>query len=640
MKLRLYILFTITFFISLRAIASHIVGGEVTYVYKSTADNANNYEVSITIYEDCLNGDPTAIAQDNPAYVVVFDGDGNFIRFDSLYANTVLIPTNFSNSCITNYPQTCLQKRTFTNNYSLPQNTTGYYVAYQRCCRNASIRNILNPGSTGATYFCTIPAKPLINNSAVFKNYPPQIICNNNPLVYDNSATDADGDSLSYGFCESYTGGSDNDAKPIAGPPPYTQVQYVPGFSSGDPISSVPTIQIDPTTGLITGTPVQVGRYLVTVCCYEWRYNPATKKMENINIMKREFQFVVTDCSKKVVADIPQYSTDYNTYVVDCKNYTVNFTNTSTGGFTYHWDFGLKSDPADTSNAFQPSFTYPDTGVYVVKLLVNPGSTCPDSITRFVKVFPYFHADFSDSGLPCPLSPIYFTDLSSATIKPVTTWQWNFGDGDSTTAKNPVHSYANGGNYNVTLISGNIKDCIDTAVKQVVIQNFMPFAGDDTIIVRGQSILFNATGGIDYTWSPPTNLSDTSIYNPVGYFPDTGHFKYSVFIVSSFGCSGSDSMTVWVVNQASFFVPNAFTPNGDGKNDIFKPIAVGYKELSYFRVFNRWGEEVFFTTSFEVGWDGTYLGEKAQPGVYFWEMGFVDKSGKAGFLKGDVTLIR
>jgi len=594
----------------------------------------HKYLVSLSIYEDCLNGLRSAIAADNPAFLAVFDPAE--VELDTSVYDTsfITVPTNFSNNCVAHIPATCLDKRTFIKTYYLPPNASGYLVAYQRCCRSGAIMNIVDPSDSGATYYCNIPADPYVNNSAVFKNFPPQIICLDNPLVYDHSATDADGDSLSYGFCSALVGANDpTNSKPYPSAPPYDSVVYIPPFSAQAPLSSYPVLHIDPVTGLITGTPNRLGRYLVTVYCNEYRHGVF------INKITREFQFVVTSCTKTVIADIPEFSNEPNTYIVDCRNYTVEFANTSSGGFAYRWNFGLGGGN-DTSDQFQPVFTYPDTGTYDVKLVVNPGSTCPDSITRLVKVYPYFIADFTDSGRFCTGATIGFTDLSSATLKPIISWEWYFGDGDSSFVQNPTHTYLYGGTYNVVLMSQNYKDCADTAVRQVTVDNFKPFAGNDTMIVKGESVPFDATGGTQYTWSPGTNLSSTDVYNPVGYYPDTGVFTYTVHVVSDYGCAGNDTITVTVVNQASFQVPTAFTPNGDGKNDVFRPIAVGYRSLNYFRVFNRWGQQVYYSTSFETGWDGTFNSKKADLGTYFWDMSYTDRFGKEGFLKGDVTLIR
>lgn len=627
--------------------ASHIVGGEVTYRYLGpSGTSSSRYEITLVIYEDCKNGQPDAIQQDNPAFLSVFSLTPGIPRIildtTIFFSSSVNVPANFTNACVSNIPEVCLLKKTFIRQYTLTNNDSGYIISYQRCCRNGQIANIVDPGNQGATYFCVIPPRRLAttNSSAVFNNFPPQIICVNNPLYYDNSATDIDGDSLTYEFCTASEGvfedpGGGTNVKPYPGPPPYPDAQYInPPYSASMPFTGFPPIQIDPNTGIITGTPNRIGRYLVTVCCHEWRNGVL------INTTKREFQFVVTDCSKVVVASIPQYSTDVNTYIVECDSFNVKFVNNSKGGFSYHWDFGVPGITSDTSNEFQPSYTYSDTGVFTVKLVVNPGSTCPDSISRFVKVFPKFHSDFSDSGLQCPGLPIYFKDQSQATIKPIISWTWNFGDGYFSNIQDPVHIYSTGGTYNVLLVSQNIKNCIDTIVHQVVIETFKPNAGKDTVIVKGESIFFNATGGTSYLWSPTTYLSDPTIPNPIGIYPDTGVINYVVAVKSAYGCEGNDTIKVWVVNQAAFFMPTAFTPNGDGLNDVFRPVVVGYRSIRSFRIYNRWGQVVYFSDNINDGWDGTYNHKLADMGTYYWQLNYTDRFGKEAYLKGDMTLIR
>lgn len=620
--------------------ATHIVGGEFTYTCLSSSGGNRTYMLRLDIYQDCLTGSPPAISQDNPAIFAIFEGNGRLVLVDTNIGLTGIpprVPSNFNNACLNNPPATCLFKATFQKQYTLPVNATGYYVVYQRCCRNESVINIVNPAAVGATYYCILPpAQVACNNSAVFKNYPPQIICINNPIVYDHSATDADGDSLTYEFCTAYEGGSNNDAKPIPTSINFDPLRYRAGYSAAQPMTGNPPLQIDRTTGLITGTPTQTGRYVVTVCCNEWRNGVI------INTVKREFQFVVTNCSRAVVANIPQFSDEFNTYIVNCKNNTVRFSNLSTGGFSYNWDFGVPGSTTDTSTAFEPTFTYPDTGVYEVKLVVNRGSTCPDSITRFVKIFPVFDGDFSISGLPCPKGEIHFTDLSTATFKPVTSWSWNFGDGKTATDQNPVHIYDTGGRYNIVFIPKTIKGCTDTVKKRIDVEDFRPYSGiqKDTIIVKGERINFQGSGGIFYTWTPATYLSNPNIPNPVGFYPDTGRITYVVHVKSEIGCEGDDTIKVWVVDQATLFVPSGFTPNGDGINDVLRPIGIGYKKINYFRVYNRYGEMVFYTIYFGEGWDGTFHGKPADIGTYYWQLSTTNRFGVEEKIKGDATLIR
>jgi gliding motility-associated-like protein len=617
--------------------ASHIVGGEFTYKYVGSTGSGYKYELKLTIYEDCLNAKEGVIGGDDPGLFAVYSVAGGSVPLsvDTIAsAESDSVPSNFNNACITNPPRLCLLKRTFVIDYTFSPSSSGYIITYQKCCRNAAIANIANAGGTGSTYFCVIPPFRYTNNSAVFKNYPPQIICINNPLDYDNGATDADGDSLSYEFCNALVGGEDH-SRPIPAAPPYDSVTWLtPTYYYTHPITGYPPIRINPVTGRITGTPNRLGRYLVTVCCHEWRHGIL------INTVKREFQFVVTNCSKAVVACMPQYSTDINTYIINCANYSVHFVNCSNGGTTWLWKFGVPGAPTDQSTAFEPDFTFPDTGTYSITLFVNPGSTCEDSITRLVKIYPSFAAAFSESGPQCAGDTIVFNDQSSSTLKPINYWKWNFGDGDSSFLQNPTHRFLYGGTYKVTLVSENARDCVDTALNQVVIENFQPFAGNDTIIVKGEKVQFNASGGDAYTWRPATNLNDTVISNPLGFYPDTGRFTYYVHVKSEFGCSGYDTIKVIVVGQAEFFMPNAFTPNGDGKNDIFRPIAVGYSGLKYFRIFNRFGQVVYDKTTLDGGWDGTFNNKLCDLGTYYWEIFFTDRYGKDSFLKGDVTLIR
>lgn len=627
-RLSLLVIFLSSFTTSF---ASHIVGGEMTY----KCLNNNQYQLQIDLYIDCLTGDSNAILADSTAFIGIFSGDGRLLDTLAIRANAMQPPIDpeVPSQCVDNYPDVCLKKISFVTRLTLPPSTTGYRILYQRCCRNSTVQNIRNPGRTGATYYCDIPPANLAtcNNSAIFKNYPPQIICVDNPLVYDHGATDVDGDSLSYEFCQAYAGGSDGDAKPLPVDPTLDPVNYVTGYSASRPMPGNPRIQIDPKTGMITGTPSLIGRFVVTVCCNEWRNGVI------INTVKREFQFVVTNCSRKVIANIPQFSPEFNTYIVECDDYTVDFVNNSAGGFTYDWTFG---DGA-SSTEFQPSHTYADTGIYMVKLIVNKGQAgCTDSIERIVKVFPSYKADFETEGLFCPNTPIQFKDLSVATYNPIVEWNWDFGDGGFSTEQNPIHTFPAGNNYNVVFESASIKGCRDTARKQLSVDNFQPFAGNDTIIVKGERLRFQASGGLEYTWSPADGLSFPNTPNPQAYYPDTGHYVYNVHIKSAAGCEGDDSIKVWVVEQASLFVPSAFSPNGDGLNDFLKPLGVGYANVRFFRVFNRFGELVFDGKDFSRGWDGTYKGQRADLGTYFWVLGVTNRFGVNEMIKGDVILVQ
>lgn len=618
----------------LKSYASHIIGGEFTYTYQGN----NVYRVTLSIYQDCLTGNPSAIQQDNPAKVTIFEGDGNIYLQDAtlVAVSSVLIPSNFSNSCITNVPNTCLRKTVFVKDYVLPTNTLGYRILYQRCCRNATILNIDNPGTTGASYYCDIP--PLgtigVNNSAIFKVDPPQIICLNVPFVYDHSATDADGDSLSYNLCEAYIGGSQSNSSPMPNSISLFPVNYSVPYTFDNPIQGNPGIQIDAVSGLMYFTPTIQGRYVVTVCCNEWRNGII------INTSKREFQFVITNCYKTTIANIPQYSTDFNTYIFTCKSKEINFKNTSIGGLTYHWDFGVANLQSDTSNLFEPTFTYLDTGTYKVKLIVNPNSTCSDSITRYVKVYPSFKTDFNISGNPCPNTIINLNAQITNTAPPTTFYNWYSNGNLISNDANTTTSYTTSGKNFITLVAGNSKGCKDSIKKEYVIDNFIPFAGNDTTIVVGEQIQFNASGGSQYSWTPNLYLNVANIADPVGFYPMIDTILYTVNITSSNGCIGADDIVVRIVKQGSYFMPSGFTPNNDGNNDRIRPILIGYTKLNYFSIYNRWGELLFNSKNINDSWDGTYKDQKCELGTYFYTISVTDRNNKIDNYKGDFILLR
>jgi gliding motility-associated-like protein len=181
----------------------------------------------------------------------------------------------------------------------------------------------------------------------------------------------------------------------------------------------------------------------------------------------------------------------------------------------------------------------------------------------------------------------------------------------------------------------------DTVVVNVL-PKINPFAGNDTAVVVGQPLQFNATGGISYEWSPSTGLNHTNIHNPLAFYD--GSFDsiiYKVIISNEQGCADSDYIKVVIFKtNPSIFVPTAFTPNSDGKNDVFRPIAVGISKFEYFRVFNRWGQLVFETKISGRGWDGKIGGKEQGSNTYVWVVKGTDWTGKQVFEKGTVTLIR
>jgi gliding motility-associated-like protein len=165
----------------------------------------------------------------------------------------------------------------------------------------------------------------------------------------------------------------------------------------------------------------------------------------------------------------------------------------------------------------------------------------------------------------------------------------------------------------------------------------------DTVVSAGQAVqLLAVSAGTYYTWTPATGLDNPNIPNPVATAPaiDGASVTYQVTTTTDAGCTGEGYITITVFKGPDIYVPNAFTPNGDGRNETFVPFPVGIKQLSYFRVFNRWGQLVFSTSTLNKGWDGTLAGIEQPNGVYVWVVEGTTMNNTKINKKGTVTLIR
>ena len=181
----------------------------------------------------------------------------------------------------------------------------------------------------------------------------------------------------------------------------------------------------------------------------------------------------------------------------------------------------------------------------------------------------------------------------------------------------------------------------DTAIVTVM-PEVLAFAGNDTSVIVGQPLQLNATGGVQFVWKPADYLSNPNIADPVALFnPSVEGMRYTMVVYDPEGCSDSATIDIKIFTTPPVvFVPSAFTPNNDGKNDILRPIAVGMTKIEYFRVFNRWGQLLFSTTRNEHGWDGRINGKDQKTDQFVWEVKATDYKGNVYFQKGTTTLIR
>ena len=183
-------------------------------------------------------------------------------------------------------------------------------------------------------------------------------------------------------------------------------------------------------------------------------------------------------------------------------------------------------------------------------------------------------------------------------------------------------------------------NCEDTLYMDYEIRPLPPveIINNDTIIKYGSDIMLLATGGYLYTWTPSATLSNPNIVNPMASPKEPT--LYYVYGIGENGCKKIDSVMVDIDYSSNLFVPTAFTPNGDGKNDVFRVSNITFQRLQEFKVFNRWGQEIFSTTDIKQGWDGSWRGQPQDMGVYHYIIKLATPEGKIETYKGDVMLVR
>lgn len=371
--------------------AKHIKGGWIFYQYlgPGTTDPSKLlYKVTVKVFRDCAI--PEANQNDAVIGITIFS-TATGVQLDDIDAPLVAIDTlnkvSYS-ACINTNPPVCYHILRYEQTMELAPISGGYTLSYQRCCRISGIINITSPSSDdGNTFTIRIPGNQINqsypkNNSPVFAQNDTVLVCYNAHVSLDFSATDPDSDSLSYSFTPGITGGSvANPAQDPSFSPPFSSISYQSPYTSNDPFAT--GLQIDKNTGIITGfSPSAIGEYVVAVSVKEYRGGTFIAET------RKELHVSVAACSF-AEAILPNIQ-------LLCNGFSATFENNSlsSNNHSYTWDFGVKGILSDTSHLPTPTFSYPDTGVFTIKLIVNKGEQCSDSSSSEIRVFPGLHAGF------------------------------------------------------------------------------------------------------------------------------------------------------------------------------------------------------------------------------------------------------
>ena len=741
--------------------AAHIVGGEMTYTClgadPSTPGNML-YEFTMIVYRDC--GGQGAQFDGLPGgaqtHISVYQGDGtNFtlvnipgggggpgggtgaIRPDA--PDTTSIQGGVNTPCIIVPPDLCVEKGTYVFQQSFPIINETYYIVYQRCCRNGTINNIQTPGEAGSTYTISISPKAQLecNSSPVYNNFPEILICVDEPLNFDHSATDIDGDQLVYRFCPPVSGGSNTMVAPNPdSPPPFDEVVFVlPIYSTNEPLAGSPAVVIDPFTGLITGTPNFQGQHVVSICVDEFRNG------ELLSTVQRDFQFNIEVCESLVNAGLGGVVSSGQTYSFSsCVDSMVTIINTSFDEANiddYLWEFDIPGSTQPLSWSERDlTLTFPGPGEYLGTMTLNPGQVgCSDQANVRVVIAPPIFPDFAFEYDTCVAEPVFFTDQTDISMLNIESYFWDFGDGASSNERDPAHQYEEPGDKLVSLTITDTLGCSET-FQQVVTWFPAPpiiiiepstaigcppevvsfenlstpidstydiswdFGDGQTTMGLSPSTTYNIPGTYtvvvdiispigcfisdtfpdlifidslpeaNFVVSPPRGVSnfdpevamtdlsfnarswdwkfasgqDSSILqNPTYVFQDTGKQVVELTVTSFFGCTDTLRQIVDVVPKVTFFMPNAFTPNEDGLNEVFEGVGV-FRGITNYKmgIWNRYGQLIYETTDINAGWNGRYKnsGKLSQNGVYIYRISFTGPRGEIEQLEGYATLLK
>ncbi|MEM9886529.1 MAG: PKD domain-containing protein [Bacteroidota bacterium] len=729
--------------------ASHIIGGEISYecLGKNTFGDANRYRIIMKIYRDCQGGGTGF----DSALGVPFDASITIHRdIDSLFQVIELEDPPMvrriepsSDPCLQIPSNVCVEEGVYEFEVELAIINASYHIVYQRCCRNSTINNIIDPGRTGSTYTTEITAKAqeVCNSSPIFDNFPPIVICVGKELAFSAAASDIEGDSIFYEFCAPYTGGGPNSDTPFSPSgiapnpepaPPYQSVAFIePTYTAEQPLSTTSRFSIDANSGLIEGMPTLLGQFVVAVCMYEYRNG------ELLSIIHRDFQLNVTECTSAVTAMIQADSVDIsdNRYFFEsCSADELNFINESIirdNILSLLWRFDLGGDTLELES-WDAAVNFPNSGQYLGQLILNPNTLCGDTANIVVDIYPELTADFDFNYDSCAIAPVQFQDASIFDSQQTVNWEWSFGDSISSNLQNPLHQYEMPAAYEVTLKIKDDNQCVNKITKALP---YFPIPEEiviDPSIFKGctpQEIVFDnlsfplseeymlswdfgdgnsssaispvhtyesegiydislgiqsplgceieaffealieidaaPTAAFSYTpdqpdiRNPNISIRDESINaaeyewllndfliaqapEPSFTFQDTGLQKITLIVTHESGCQDSSTALIDIAPDVFIYVPNAFAPEGNAGNRVFKGLGILPNISDYsMSIWDRWGNPIFESSDPEAGWTGDTSGNAAAPpGVYIYVIEFMGARGKRFQYAGSLTLVR
>ncbi len=308
-----------------------------------------------------------------------------------------------------------------------------------------------------------------------------------------------------------------------------------------------------------------------------------------------------------------------------------NKTTLSSGAIaSYLWNFGDQTN----SIVVSPSKQYLNPGTYQASLLAESEAGCKASITKEVVVHDFPVANFTVDNV-CEgfaIEPANLSEIASGEL----TFEWQFGDGQTSASANPTHVYEASGAYTITLAANSGNNCKDVFQRQVTIYALpAPDAGPDTTVSKGYPALLTGSGGVNYIWSPIDGLANSNV--PITWATPLQTTDYELLVTDQFGCQNKDTVRVNVNDDYRIAASNVFTPDGNGQNDtwVIKNVET-FGDVNV-RVFDRYGTMVFQETAYQNDWRGTRGNDILPDGTYYYVITFSSNERK---YNGALTILR
>lgn len=311
---------------------------------------------------------------------------------------------------------------------------------------------------------------------------------------------------------------------------------------------------------------------------------------------------------------------------------------TARGGTSYQWLYNSAAIAGATDSIYAASLA----GSYEVNVIAL-GCTSKVATPVNLSLIKAAVPKFSNSST-CIDVPVSFFNETDTTSSGSVSWVWDFGDGQTSTLLNPVYTYKKTGTFIVKLtVTPKLCSSLPANVTKSITVDIPPVGikYPNVLAVKNKATPLSArfiANGYSYLWMPSTGLNNGAIQKPLFNFSQEQ--LYRVRLTSASGCITMDTIKVSVYDSSDIFVPKAFSPNKDGKNDILQPFLVNITTLKFFRVYSRWGQLMFQSSDSKQGWDGMFNNNPQPLETYTWIAEGVDGNGTTIFRKGQTVLIR